>query len=290
MGNKPLILAGNLFDTVVGNPTSTVTNSGGDDVAGHEYWRFADNLRDASFWTVAGTNSARALVVANQTPVVPVSPTILILDRGHNLAGATIAVSASSDNFVSSNVAQFSATIPTSAGGLPTGGAGCVTVDGVWWIEFTPSGPFAYWKVAIPALGAGIAPIVTGLYLGVAYRFPEYIEAPAALDFRTKLQYQRNVVSRAGLRIKSRPLNFGELDMHFQMEDSDYKAGFDTQVRSLLQTGAPWWFCLDDSDTTQSGLLRLFHFAGDVTYDPQANPVHREINLQLEEVFPRPFL
>lgn len=289
MGLTPIILAQNLFDTVVTNQPSTVSNPDGDDVAGHEYFRVADNLREASWWTTAASNAIRSLRVQNQNPATPTSPNMLVLDRGHNMAGATVAVKGSNDNF-STSTTEVTFTVPATAGGVPTNTHGCVTTDGVFWIEFVPTAPFSYWQVTFPALGAGISPIVTGLYLGTSYRFPEYCLAPAALDYRRRLQYQRNVLSRAALRIKSRPLVFGEIDINIQMENEDYVDSFDAQVQALLYQNIPWWFCIDDTDPIQAGLLRLFQLPGDTTYDPQANPVHREIQLQLEEAFPRTYL
>lgn len=285
---KPLILSDNAFDATVLHPTYLVNNLAGtaDDATDHEPFRIADNLRALTFWTSVAANVARSLRV--DTGVVSgLAPTIVVLDAGHNLGGATVKVQGSTDpTFATFDADSVSATIPTSAGGLPGDANGCLTPEGVWWKTFTPVNARQAWRLLIPALGAGISPIVTGLYLGVAYRLPEYLDAPAAYDYRRKYSFKRNELSEGAVRGKSRPRRFDELDLRFALESGDY-AAFETEVTRLLDYGQPWWVCVDDGDAAGAGLMRLFDVPGDLTYDPVADPVHRRIALLLEAVAPR---
>src|SRR5450759_3678473 len=248
-------------------------------------FRVADNLRDMTSWTRAGANSITQLFVDCLTPV---SPNIIIVDRGHNLAGVAVNFQGSTvgteAGFEGAATNIFAATVPATPGGLGSDANGCLTPDGVWWKTFTGQS-FRAQGLYIPALGAGIAPIIKGIYLGTYYRFPEFLNAPAALDYGTNIKYMRNDLSRGGLRSKSRPLNFDKLPLNVHLDSGDY-TGFDVEVRRLLRYGQPWWFCLDDSDVTGCGLMRLFQSSQDLDYNPQVNPVHREIQLQLEEVIP----
>ena len=259
----------------------TATNAAGESIAGVE-----------ASTTVSGTTSSIAL---SWTAVT--GATGYRIYRGTAAGGESVYYTSSTASYTDTNAASTagtppattgsliaSCTIPSTAGGLSTDANGCLTPDGVWWKTFTPISNRVQ-GLAIPALGAGIAPIVTGLYMGASYRFPELLNAPAANDYGTQIKFMRNELSRGGLRSKSRPLNFDKLAFNVSLESTDY-TGFDTQVRRLLRYGHPWWFCLDDSDVTGCGLMRLFQSAADMDYDPQANPLHREIQFQLEEVLP----
>jgi hypothetical protein len=286
--SAPLILSDNIFDSTVLHPgylvgvvdsTDTPTT---DTIPGNDVWRIADNLRDLTSWTCSTANAIRRIQVDCGAAV---TMSMVVLDRGHNLAGAAVKVNYSTNAWSTSTTA-LTATVPSTIanGALPTATGGTTTVENVWWAEFTPVSA-RYWEFYIPALGSGIAPQVTGLYIGKGFYFPEYVTAPAALDYRTRMDVQQNKVSRAGVRVMSRKLNYAELDIKLDLEDSEYVA-FDANVRTLLRLGAPWWVCINDASTVLSGLMRLYQLNGQTTYDPVADPVFRHIELKLEEAYP----
>jgi hypothetical protein len=280
VSNKPLLLSDNLFENVVLHPTFVVGTDQAT-LAGREAFRVADNLRDMTSWASSVPNTNQYIWVDALTPV---APNTIVIDRGHNLAGAQVLVRGDTSSAFATAVTIVSCVLPSSPGGLPTDANGCLTPDGVWWKTFTGQS-FRAQGIEIIAMGVGIAPIATGIYLGTSYRFPEFLNAPAALDFGTNIKYMRNELSRGGLRSKSRPLNFDKLPLNVHLDSGDY-TGFDVEVRRLLRYGQPWWFCLDDSDATLSGLMRCFQTSQDTDFNPQVNPVHREIQLLLEEVLP----
>jgi len=284
MSAAPLILGVNMFENVVSNPSFILANQSFDDVAGHEAFHVADNLRDLTYWTPAGLNSARVLLADG---IASQSPSMVVLDRGHNLKGVVVTITSytfSGGNYFTQ--ASFTSTIPSTAGGLPSDANGCLTPDGAWWKTFTMASARA-WSIGTPAMGAGIAPILTGVYMGASYRFPEYMNAPFADDYDTDVQMQVNRVSTGGLRVMTRKLNYQRLALSVDLESTEY-AAFDLQVRPLLHYGQPWWVCFDDSDATHAGMLTPFQLAGNVRYQPNANPVHREVRgLDLEEVLPK---
>ncbi|MDQ6770538.1 MAG: hypothetical protein M3Z54_11190 [Gemmatimonadota bacterium] len=285
MSSKPLLLSDNWFESVLLNPSYAIAVDQ-PLVSGRELFRVADNLRDLTSCTTPTLNTRVNFYVVLPTAK---APTILILDRGHNLAGKNCALAGYADpGFVTQNY-TYTFTVPSTPGGLGTDANGCLTSDGVWWRSFSGLPASAVWSVAPAPLGVGIAPILTGVYLGTSYRFPEYLNAPAAYDYGTTIKHMRNELSRGGVRSKSRPLNFDKLAFNVHLDSADY-SGFDTEVRRLLRYGQPWWFCLDDSDATGSGLMRLFQSSADMDYNPQVNPVHREIQFQLEEVIPTLFV
>lgn len=283
MSNAPLILSDNYYDNVVLHPSSTVANSSGDDVTGQEAFHVADNLRDMTSWTVAGTNAVRNLYVAGAA----VSPSVLVLDRGHNLNGVSVRLQSWADTAGTVNGTPWIATIPSVAGGVPSDANGCLTPEGVWWKTFTQPTPSTVWNFQIAAMGAGIAPIIPGLYLGASYRFPGYLNAPGTYDgTRRNVLFENNTLTKGGVRVKSRPRVFRRMSINLDVDAQDYPA-FDPHITNLIEYNHPWWICLDDSDPSLAAQVRLYQLAGDTDYTPDANPVHRELrSLELEEVIP----
>lgn len=280
MPNTPIILSDNFFDDVVLHPDHIVAQDG-TEVEGTEIFCIADNLRDLTHYSPAETNAQRIIQVnclsAKQASMV-------VLDRGHNLAGKTIQIDSSPNGSAWTN--RVNATIPATASGLPTDVNGCSTSDAVWWKTFTPVSA-AFWRLVIPALGVGITPIVTGLYLGDLYRFPEYLDSPGAYDYRNKYTALKNDMSQRGVRVKRRIINQAAIDIKISdWEEAEFLT-FYTQAARLMFQNHPWWFCLEDTVfTSGSDLLRLYQLPGDMVFDPAANPVHRDASFSLEEVIP----
>lgn len=284
MSNKPLILSDNLFDSTVLHPTHVVSNRYGGEVAGSEYFRATDNLRDVTHFAPSLTNQNNGIQV--DTGAATFIPDTFILDRGHNLAGKSVEIVAGTDDTFGTGQ-SITCTIPSTPGGLPADANGCLTPDGVWWKNLSGSITSAWrWFAFISnAMGASLSPIIPGTYLGTAYRFAEYYDAPGAYDYRRNVRYGKNVVSKGAVRVKRETQVFGEVDIKVRLEEADFQNIIPHVNRLLFNTGV-WWFCLDDSTTEGAGLMRLFQLPGDTVYDPQANPVTREVALLLEEVIP----
>lgn len=287
MASPPIVLSDNWFDTTVLHPSFTFSNPDADDLAGQEAFRATDNLRDMTEWSPAATNTIRKLRLIRDSNAIP---NILILDRGtaNVLGGKTVRLQSSTDSFASVTTDEVVCTIPTTAGGLPADTNGCLTGDGVWWKTFTITNNRAAWQVSVDAMGAGLAPVITGAYLGIAYRFPTYCywDAPAAYDYSRNITYTKNQMSRGGVRVKQRPLSHANLSMKFALEAADY-AAWEAEVTHQLEYNHPLWIAQDETDATLAGLMRLWQIPSDVLYDPQSSPLHREISLTLEEVIPR---
>ena len=283
MPSAPIILSDNLLENVAVHATYVVKNFSADDVAGKEVFHVADNLRDLTSWMPTATNSARTILVDSGSGNT-ITANMVVLDRGHNLTGFTVTVAAYTDATLGTLIGSYSFAIPGS-GGLPTDANGCVTAEGAWVKEFTALTGRVL-AFTMPAMGAGVAPVVTGLYLGTWYRFPEYMNAPFSDDYDTDVVVQTSKLSRGALRVLARRLNFRRIALNIDFESTEY-AAFDSQIRPMLRYGQPWWVCFDDSDATHASMTTLFQLAGAVRYQPQANPVHREVRgVDLEQVLP----
>lgn len=281
MANTPLILSDNFFDATVLHPEHVVTTDG-IEVAGAELHHVADNLRDVTHFTAAPHPSIGYTSIYVDCGEAKAADT-LVLDRGHNLREAYVAVYVSDDG--ATWTVHRQETPRSTVGGLPTAVGGCLTAEGVWWMHF-PLHTVRYWRIIIDAVPPGdAAPIITGLYLGAAYRFPAYLDAPGAYEHRTSMKVLKNEVSRGAVRVKRGVLLFDEVDLKLSMDEADFLA-FDPHVRRLLAKNHPWWFCLDDNATEGAQRMRLFQLPGDLVYDPVVNPVHRDVRFLLEEVAP----
>jgi hypothetical protein len=284
MSLPPLALIDNWFDTTVLHPSFVLANPDADDNAGQESFRAADNLRDMTEWSPAAANAIRKLRLTRDSNA---TPNILVLDRGtaNVLGGKTVRLQSSTDGFATVTTDEVVCTIPTTTGTLASVTNGCLTADGVWWKTFTISNSRASWQLSVDAMGAGLAPIITGLYLGIAYRFPQYFDSGSAADYSRNITYTKNVMSRAGVRVKMKPRSHRKLIMKLALEAVDY-AAFEAVITNQLEYNHPMWFCLDESDTVQAGLMGLWQLATDTDYDPMPSPLHRELALTWEEVIP----
>lgn len=277
----PIWLSDNFFDEIGASPDAQVDNPAGDDAPGNESWRVADGLRDRTWWTVTTPNATRWLRSRVSTPR---AANTLVLDRGHNLAGRNIRV----DGYTSGGVLQtayIDTVIRSTVGGRPTDAQGCLLPTGEWFIYFGGA-PHAEYRVTIPAMGPGLVPIITGLSLGLAYRWPSYWDAPSAYDDRRRVSWAFNRTSEAGVRVRRTRRVHRQLSMRTELDGEQWTPALQAEFARVVDRGLPVWHCTDDETAAGAAALGLFHVADDVDFDPVQAPVHRELTLELTEVAP----
>jgi len=160
-----LLLADNLFNTIA-YPLHTV--AGDEEAVGHEAFHLADGRRGTTdFWSPITANAQHTATVTCDRVR---GANCWFLDRGHNLAGVQVFVEVSQDNATWQTLA--SPTIPsvTSHGTIVTNANGVATEEGAWGQLVSPVGAGTYWRLRIPAMGAGLLPVVVGLWVGMAYQ------------------------------------------------------------------------------------------------------------------------
>lgn len=280
----PIWLSDNLCDEIGASPDVLLdTNGATDDAPGHEVWRIADGLRDRTWWTPTTTNVARSIRI--RAPSVR-SANMLVLDRGHNLAGATVRYDGYSAGGALEATYVF-ATIPTSPSGThPSDSQGCLTPRGEWWKTLPSLATHATHLFTISAMGAGKAPLITGLAIGQAYRWPSYWNAPSAYDDRRRVSWVSNRESEAGVRVRRGRRVHRILNPRLEIDSEQWTAALQLEFARVVDRGLPVWHCTDDGNNEGASTLGLFIVNGDVDFDPVQAPVHREISLELEEVAP----
>jgi hypothetical protein len=278
----PLWLSDNIFDEIGASP-GVILDTGGatDDAPGAEVWRVADGLRDRTWWTVTTPNVER--IVRARSTVARAVDTI-VLDRGHNLAGVAFALQAF-DVAGSFTGTYLTGTVRATVGGLPSDANGCLLPTGEWWKTFGTSTQFGH-AFVVAAMGAGRAPLITGLALGQAYRWPSHWDAPSAYDDRRRVSWAFNRESEAGVRVRRGRRVHRRLAMRTEINGEDWTAPLQAEFDRVVDRGLPVWHCTDDATAAGAGALGFFHVAEEVDFDPIQNPVHRELQLELDEVAP----
>lgn len=149
---------------------SAHTLSANEETTGNEVWRVGTARRVGgtlrNYWTPTTANQdAWIKVQCNRARAAD----MLVIDRGHNLEGATVRLQASSDDFTTYSE-LVAVTLPSSV--VPNSrlsdNPGAKTEEGAWLISFDLEVGL-YWRVYIDAMGSGLKPQIPGLYLGLSF-------------------------------------------------------------------------------------------------------------------------
>jgi hypothetical protein len=174
---KPWFLVENLLSDVQFPLHQVVASSS---AAGAEVWRVATGRRsERDRWTPAGDNTEATLTLAcNQVR----SASALVLDRGHNLAGRRVILEkADNGTFTAGLVTVLDVVLPAdwAQGGSADAAAGALTKEGAWLKRF-PVSAARYWRIRVPAIGAGLRPVIVGAWLGESWQPSLYLDLPFA--------------------------------------------------------------------------------------------------------------
>ena len=167
----------------------------------------------------------------------------LVIDRASNHLGKRFVLETSSDDFVTSRTV-FDVTIPLVPGGQPADALGAVTDEGSWIKTFPPEAAYG-WRLTSKAMGAGVVPQLTGVWLGLAWAPTQFLINYPVADETAQITSQ-TTVSPAGWRGRQRPaaVRAGEITIE-PGDDTDYDA-IRYQVLGLLGKGGfPGWLIHD---------------------------------------------
>lgn len=157
-------LIDNLFDTSI-YPDHVLDAE--EEASGKEVERVADGRRAArDNWEPTTANSETwAEVICNRVR----SADLLVIDRESNLAGVGVELRVSQDDFTTYTTA-FDVTVPAStvANWPYLAGSPVRTWEGATVIPFDEVAG-TYWRLYVDAMGSGIVPRITGLWLGKSW-------------------------------------------------------------------------------------------------------------------------
>lgn len=243
----PVFLADSLFSKMQYPSHTIVANEA---AAGFEAFRVADGRRSPfDYWTPTTANaSANVKVTCDRTRAA----NVIVLDRGHNLAGRQIKLEASDDDFTTTQTV-LDLTMPSaSAPGALDESLGVRTEEGAWVKRF-PARAASYWRLTIPAMGAGLKPKVVGLWLGLSYS-PDFLSRPHAPD-EDELVVQESESDWGWIgRGETTPRRTGTILLKLtNLFDYDL-ARF--HLQGLFGRGRPMWI-VQDSDVAERAVLAI---------------------------------
>ncbi len=186
--SAPTFLVNNYFNPRL-YPGHVMTPS--QEAAGAEWWHVADGRRTVALskWTGTTTNVEYTLKVDCATAK---DATEVFIGRGHNLDGKTIFVEGSTNDF-SSDTDLFTMALPSTVVADSDVDDGIKTWEGAFFRRWATQS-FRYWRLRIPAMGAGLKPSIPELYLGPAWE-PGHLALP--------LQDERHVLRGEQIELPS---------------------------------------------------------------------------------------
>jgi hypothetical protein len=177
---------------------------------------------------------------------------VLIIDRQHNLAGETVKLEISDDNYTT-KTEIFSVTIPSDVfansrlGDTP----GVKTTEGAWVISYDYHVAL-YWRVFISAMGAGLKPQIPGLHLGLS--FSPTNQPPRPWDDEPRKLVYDSIVSDSLWTSSSRKAKRRETSVRMFMSSDAEADQARYHFRSLYQRGDLMWY-VPDTDRAERAWL-----------------------------------
>lgn len=244
---NPLFCSGNFLNTVM-YPDHAV--SALEEPSGNEAFRAGTGRRSSlNAATSATANAAWWLKVRCDRVRMA---DFVALDRGHNLAGRQVKVQGSNDNFTTTDTI-VDVTVPASvyAPSDLREDPGTLTEEGAWLRRFTPRA-YRDWRLYVPAMGAGLRPLVVGLYVDLSWE-PAFLQALPFAPHGRRLSFTE-VESDTAWVGASRAAQRYETTINLQLQDW---AEYDV-ARIHIETQAwrrrPTWYVPDQAKAERAWL------------------------------------
>ena len=270
----PLLCADNLW-SVSQYPGHVLTYN--EQQAGHEFWRVADSRRSISdSWIPVTANSDQwGQVQCDRMR----GATFFGLDRGHNLGGLTVNLQISNTGVAPFQTVLSIVVPPTSEPNALSDTSYGVTTEELACLCLFPLVAALYWRLDIPAMGAGLLPQVVGLWTGLAYQ-------PAYGGLLTPWDEDQDDLSYAGVRTEwgwlghgpVASIRRGEANLRLATDDEYDQARL---WRAKVTRGAPSWICYDTAQGDRSFLAIRPQGHQGIGYKPRVFP--RQGVIQYEE-------
>jgi len=276
-----LLCADNLLSDLQ-YPLHTV--SAQESAAGYGVDRVANGRRHAADrWEPTTANADRYVRVLAD---VQRAADFVAIDRASNHLGYRYQLQTSDDGFATSSTLWDINPLPTVAGGLPAGGAGCVTSEGAWLKTATAEAAHG-WQLVSKAMGAGLKPQLAGVWIGKAWRPAQSIVRFPLEDRSVAVTYESTVspYGWAGrgqvARVRTGTLNLGFAD------EAD-EIGFARHVETLFVAGWPMWLAWQVGSAPWRALLVRFPEGADLrpVVDPSWHGVYRSVSVPFVEEQP----
>ena len=246
----PRFLAENFFNL---DQFAQHTLTAEEETTGNEAWRVGAGRRVGgtirNYWTPTTANSTTWIECKCDRAR---AFDMLVIDRGHNLAGKTVKLEISDDNFTTTTEI-FSVVIPSNvySNSRLSDTPGVKTTEGAFAISF-PFHVSLYQRVFVNAMGAGLLPLIPGLYLGKSFS-PTNAPPRSWDDEPTKLIYD-TIISDTLWSSSSRKNKRREAAVTMKMSSAAEQDQARYHFRSLYQRGDLMWY-VPDTDNAERAWL-----------------------------------
>lgn len=271
MSLKPRFLSQNIFNDIM-FPANVISATSAE--AGSEAFRVGTGRRLSSRnkWTTATFNTEESIKARTGQATFC---DMIVLDRGHNLAGKNIILERS-DNDFTATTSVFDITLPTTT---PTGGdisasPGVRTEEAAWCFVFTGA-TAEDWRLRIPGMGANLRPEIVGLYLGRSYETTHYLELP--FEDENGESFFDEVMSDTAWSAATRAANrrTGTIDLKLGSEAEYITNGAREHIRdNFMRDRRPMWF-IPNQEQAERAVLCM-HGGGQYGFTRQDGWAHRQ--------------
>lgn len=244
---RPLFFVENFYSSTQ-FPAHVVSASS--EEASYESWRVGTGRRSRQDrWMPTALDTAAWIRVdcAQARPA-----TMVAIDRGHNLAGVQIKIQGSADAVAWTDV--LTATIPAAAAvaGDIDAANGITTEESAWLRRFA-SASYRYWRLWIPAMGAGLRPEVVGLWVGTSWTPELYFDLPWSEEGRfLQAEQSESDAGWVGIGQLKRGRS-GEIDLKLRSE-TEYSDEARYHIATHFWSRRPMWIVYDDEATERAVL------------------------------------
>jgi len=247
-----------------------------------EPWRVADGRRSVlDRWTPLALDTEAWIQVSCGTAR---TADLLVLDRGHNLAGHQVQLQTSDGGEEDPWTTILDVTIPaavTEPGDLDAA-AGVHTEEGAWIKRFAAV-EAAAWRVVIPGMGAGLRPEIVGLWLGESWTPRSYLDLPYD-DQSYQLSYT-SIASDAAWEGRGRTSRRRAGSFRLRLMSADEHDLARRHVRDGYWRPRPMWIVFDAAAAATAVLA--MPPAGTYGWVQQAGWSHRQAEIAWAEHEPR---
>jgi hypothetical protein len=248
MAEQLLIAVQNFFSDLQ-YPGHTI--SADQEPAGYEAWRVGTARRHLlNRWQATTANADHYLKVDCGSGVTR-GATFVAIDRKSNHVGKRFVLESSPDNSAWTGV--FDCTVPSSASGTPAGANGCLTDEGAWLKTFTVA-TARYFRLTSKAMGAGVVPQLTGVWLGQAYQPTDDVLYYPLDDDRYDLAFEA-LTSPYGWAGRSRVARVRTGTVSIKLMGTSDEAQLRADIMGLYARGFPAWICWKKTDRPTAALL-----------------------------------
>lgn len=242
----PVFCTDNLFDDLLYTSHTVTANE-----EGTEAWHVANNRRSPSdYWTPTTANNDAWVEVACDRVR---SADFVAIDRGHNLAGKTVALQVSDDDFTTTE-SVFSITFPSSYGhgSLLSATNGARTEEGAWVKSFDLRAA-KYWRLHITA-AASFTPKVVGLWVGKMWDPGEYVDRPWDEDGSVgAFEAAGNDLGWSAYTTQAAPRQ-GQVSLRLS---NFYADDASRRFLDLYRRGRPAWYVPQQDRAERAGLVKV---------------------------------